>query len=318
MREAIIIEGLTRCFGQTTAIDRLDLRVGRGEVFGLLGPNGAGKTTTVRLLAGVLRASAGRAQVLGLDVATQAREIRSQVGVLTETPNLYESLTARDNLLLYGDLYGVPKDVLPQRVQDVLDEFGLSHRAEDLVGSYSKGMRQRLAITRALLHEPALLFLDEPTVGLDPAAARLVTDTIQELSRKDGRTVFLCTHNLDEAQRLCDRIGVIDQGRLLAVGAPRELARQLWQRVWVEIDLHGEPSAEVDQMVARMPTVLSRRMEGGRLLLEVADEEAIPEVVNAISGTRGRIYGVRAREHSLEEIYFEIQGGGRPTIGGRL
>ncbi len=317
MHEAIITQGLTRSFGETLAADQLNLRVDRGEVFGLLGPNGAGKTTTVRLLAGVLRASAGRAQVLGLDVATQAMEIRRRVGVLTETPNLYESLTARDNLLLYGDLYGVPKDVLPQRVQDVLDEFGLSHRAEDLVGSYSKGMRQRLAITRALLHEPALLFLDEPTASLDPAAARMVTDTIQELSRKDGRTVFLCTHNLDEAQRLCDRVGVIDQGRLLAVGAPRELARQLWQRLWVEIDLHGEPSAGVDQMVARMPTVLSRRMEGGRLLLEVDDEEAIPEVVNAISGARGRIYGIKAREHSLEEIYFEIQRGGRPTIGGR-
>ena len=318
MHEAIIIEGLTRRFSQIVAVDQLDLRVDRGEVFGLLGPNGAGKTTTVRLLAGVLNANAGRAQVLGLDVATQATEIRRRVGVLTETPNLYESLSARDNLLLYGDLYGVPKDVLPQRVQDVLDEFGLSHRADDLVGSYSKGMRQRLAMTRALLHEPALLFLDEPTASLDPAAARMVTDTIQELSRKDGRTVFLCTHNLNEAQRLCDRVGVIDHGRLLAVGAPRELARQLWQRLWVEIDLRGEPSAEVDRVVARMPAVLSRRMEEGKLLLELDDEETIPEVVEAISAAGGRIYGVRAREHSLEEVYFEIQGGGGPTIGGSL
>ncbi len=318
MHEAIIIEGLTRRFGQTLAVDQLDLRVARGEVFGLLGPNGAGKTTTVRLLAGVLNANAGRAQVLGLDVATQATEIRRQVGVLTETPNLYESLSARDNLLLYGDLYGVPKDTLPQRVQDVLDEFGLSHRADDLVGSYSKGMRQRLAITRALLHEPALLFLDEPTASLDPAAARMVTDTIQELSRKDGRTVFLCTHNLNEAQRLCDRVGVIDHGRLLAVGAPRDLARQLWQRVWVEIDLHGEPSAEGERVVAHMPTVLSRRVEGGRFLLEVDDEKTIREVVEAISAAGGRIYGVRAREHSLEDVYFEIQGGGGPTIGGSL
>ncbi len=316
MHEAIIIEGLTRRFGQTLAVDQLDLRVARGEVFGLLGPNGAGKTTTVRLLAGVLNANAGRAQVLGLDVATQATEIRRQVGVLTETPNLYESLSARDNLLLYGDLYGVPKDTLPQRVQDVLEEFGLSHRADDLVGSYSKGMRQRLAMTRALLHKPALLFLDEPTASLDPAAARMVTDTIQELSRKDGRTVFLCTHNLNEAQRLCDRVGVIDHGRLLAVGAPRDLARQLWQRVWVEIDLHGEPSAEVDRVVARMPTVLSRRVEGGRFLLEVDDEKTIPDVVEAISAAGGRIYGVGAREYSLEDVYFEIQGDVHPAIGG--
>ena len=310
MHEAIITEGLTRRFGETIAADQLNLRVHPGEVFGFLGPNGAGKTTTIRLLAGVLRADAGTAQVLGFDVATQATQVRRHVGVLTETPNLYESLTAKDNLLLYGDLYGVPKRILPQRVDDTLDEFGLAHRADDLVGAYSKGMRQRLAMARALLHEPPLLFLDEPTASLDPAAARMVTETIQELSAKEGRTVFLCTHNLDEAQRLCDRVGVIDHGKLLAVGSPRELARRLWQRLWVEIDLHGQPSAEVRQTLTRMPAVVSWSMNGGKLLLELDDEEAIPEVVAAISAAGGRIFGVRAREHSLAEVYFEIQGNG--------
>jgi len=308
--DVVAAEGLTRRFGETIAVDQLSLHVHRGEVFGFLGSNGAGKTTTVRLLAGVLRADSGSAQVLGLDVATQSREIRGQIGVLTETPNLYESLTARANLLLYGDLYAVPEEVLPQRVEAILDRFGLADRADDLVGSYSKGMRQRLAIARALLHQPTLLFLDEPTASLDPAAARMVTDLIQELSTEEGRTVFMCTHNLDEAQRLCDRVGVIDHGRLLAVGAPRELERQLWQRTGVEIDLHGQPSPEVNAVLEGMSAVLSQSMDGDRLLLELDDQESIPEVVAAISAAGGRIFGVRAREHTLEEIYFEIQDSG--------
>jgi len=308
----IITEGLTRCFGDIIALDQLNLSVRQGEVFGFLGPNGAGKTTTIRLLAGVLRADAGKAQVLGLDVVSQASQVRAQVGVLTETPNLYEPLTARENLLLYGDLYGVPTDTLAQRVDDILDEFGLGHRAEDLVASYSKGMRQRLAIARTLLHHPTLLFLDEPTASLDPAAARMVTETIQELSGKEGRTVFLCTHNLDEAQRLCDRVGVIDHGRLLAVGSPRELAGQLWQRLWVEIDLRGDALPKVDAALDRTAGVISRTGDRGNLLLELDDEETIPEVVAAISGAGGRIYSVRPREHTLEEVYFAVQGGARP------
>jgi ABC-2 type transport system ATP-binding protein len=316
MDEAILTEGLTRRFDGKVAVDRLGLSVQRGEVFGFLGPNGAGKTTTVRLLNGVLSPSAGKAQVLGLDVLTQSSEIRRQTGVLTETPSLYEALSARDNLLFFGDLYGVPEDKLPQRVAAILEKFGLRERADDRVGSYSKGMKQRLAIARALLHEPALLFLDEPTASLDPAAARMVMDMIQELSHNGSCTVFLCTHNLAEAQRLCDRVGVIDHGVLQAVGAPRELARQLWHGIWVEIDLRGEPPAQVREALQHLPAVRSHSTEKDRLLLELDDEESIPDVVAALSGAGGRIYGVIPREHTLEEIYFEIENQGLGNGGG--
>jgi ABC-2 type transport system ATP-binding protein len=315
MNEAILTEGLTRRFGEKVAVGHLDLRVERGEVFGFLGPNGAGKTTTVRLLNGVLNATSGSAYVLGLDVLTQGAAVRRQTGVLTETPSLYEALSARDNLRLFGDLYGVPEDGLPRQIEAILERFGLGDRAAERVGGYSKGMKQRLAIARAMLHEPALLFLDEPTASLDPVAARMVTDTIQELSHHESCTVFLCTHNLAEAQRLCDRVAVIDHGILQAIGTPRELARQLWHGVWVEVDLRAEPSDALCE-VLRTPAVRSHTMTEGKLLLELDDEDQIPEVVAKIAAAGGRIYGVMPREHTLEEVYFEIENKGHSNRGG--
>jgi len=202
-------------------------------------------------------------------------------------------------LATFGDLYGVPENTLPSRIEQVLEQIGLRDRGDERVGRYSKGMRQRLAIARALLHEPEILFLDEPTASLDPAAARQVTGMIQDLSQHSGRTVFLCTHNLDEAQRLCHRVGVIDRGVLRAIGTPRELAKQLWQGLWVEIDLHGEPSADVWQAIEQMPAVRRRRVEEGRLFLEMGQEDNIPDVVLAIASAGGRIYGVAPQQYSL-------------------
>ncbi|HHX64509.1 MAG TPA: ABC transporter ATP-binding protein [Chloroflexi bacterium] len=308
MDTVIATKGLTRSFGDNLAVDHLDLTVERGEVFGFLGPNGAGKTTTVRLLNALLKPSEGSAQVLGLDITTQGEEIRRQTGVLTETPSVYEALTARENLLFFGDLYGVPEDELPGRVNDLLEELGLGDRADDRVGTYSKGMRQRLVISRALLHRPALVFLDEPTAGLDPAAARMVNEMIQNLSHTEGRTVFLCTHNLAEAQRLCDRVAVIDRGALRAVGTPEQLARELWLGSSVEIDLRGEPPAEVLQALDRLPVASLREVRNGRLVVELDDEKNIPDVVTAIVIAGGRIHAVMPQQHTLEDIYFRIQG----------
>ena len=306
--EAVIVtEGLTRLFGTQTAVDALDLTVSPGEVFGFLGPNGAGKTTTIRLLNGVLRASAGRATVLGMDVAAQGEQIRRQTGVLTETPSVYEALTARENLAFYGDLYGVPADELARRSDEMLAELGLGDRADDRVGTYSKGMHQRLAIARALLHRPPLVFLDEPTAGLDPAAARMVTDMIQQLSHREGRTIFMCTHNLAEAQRLCDRVGVMDRGRLRAVGTPKALAAELWHGLWVEIDLHGEAVDAASTGATALSFVTGHRAENGKLLVEIENEARVPDLVAALAAAGARIYGVAPQQHTLEEIYFRIQ-----------
>ena len=315
MDPIIVTKGLSRRFDNQIAVDSLDLCVERGTVFGFLGPNGAGKTTTVRLLNGLLKPSDGQATVLGLDLATDADTIRRQTGVLTETPSLYEALTARQNLRFFGDLYGVDEGQLSKRVDAVLHEFGLADRADDRVGSYSKGMRQRLALCRALLHEPELVFLDEPTAALDPAAARMVTKVIQQLSQQQGRTVFLCTHNLGEAQRLCDQVGLINQGRLQAVGTPQELARDIWKGLWVEIDLNGSPSPLVVQAVQALNCVHEQESDEGAFRIHVDDVKNIPDVVAAIVRAGGQIYSVTPLEHSLEEIYFEIQGNQRAQGG---
>jgi ABC-2 type transport system ATP-binding protein len=220
----ITTESLTKKFGDITAVDHLDLEVAEGEVFGFLGPNGAGKTTTVRMLSCLIGPSSGSAVVNGHRLGVNDKEIRRSVGLLTETPGMYDSLSAEYNLDIYAHLYEVP-DVKGQ-VEKYLRMLGLWDRRHDEAGTFSKGMKQKLAICRALLHEPRLLFLDEPTAGLDPESARLVRDFITEL-RQEGRTIFLCTHNLDEADRLCDRIGVF-KSRLLVVDSPANLRRQLF------------------------------------------------------------------------------------------
>lgn len=304
----IVTDGLTRHFGRLVAVDHLNLTVYRGEVFGFLGPNGAGKTTTIRLLNGILRPTEGRAYVLGMDVSTQGDAVRRHTGVLTENPSLYEHLTARENLRFFGEVYGYPAERLAKRIEVVLDEMGLADRADEPVGTFSKGMKQRLAIGKALLHEPPILFLDEPTAGLDPAASRAVTAMIAQLSHQEGRTIFLCTHNLVEAQRLCDRVGVINRGILQAVGAPAELARQLWSGLRVEMDLRGEPSEAIRLAITTQEGVRQMSFVDGKVRLDLENEECIPDVVEAVVRAGGRIYSVMPMEHSLEEIYFEIQG----------
>src|ERR1043165_4698461 len=217
----IQISSLMRCFGEKTAVNQLSFDVQAGEIFGFLGHNGAGKTTTVRLLNGVLEPTSGEAYVLGLNPQTQGPALRARTGVLTETPSLDERLTARDNLSIYADLYNIPRSKVAGRVNSLLEEFELTDRADEKVAGYSKGMKQRLALARALLHQPEVLFLDEPTSGLDPVATRHVHTLVENLARREGCTVFLCTHNLMEAQKLCDRVAVMEQGRLVALGTPR-------------------------------------------------------------------------------------------------
>ena len=222
---------LSRRFGEVQAVDQLSLEVQAGEIFGFLGHNGAGKTTTVRLLNGVLEPTSGGARVLGLDPQTDGPALRLHTGVLTETPSLDERLTARDNLAIYAELYSLPRASASGRVDSLLTEFELADRAAEKVAGYSKGMKQRLALARALLHRPQVLFLDEPTASLDPLAARHVNTLVETLARREGSTVFLCTHNLVEAQKLCDRVAVMEQGRLVALGTPAELTRQLQSTV---------------------------------------------------------------------------------------
>jgi ABC-2 type transport system ATP-binding protein len=231
--------------------------------------------------------------------------------VLTETPSLDERLTARDNLSIYADLYNVPLGEVAKRVNSLLTEFDLADRADEKVGGYSKGMKQRLALARALLHKPAVLFLDEPTAALDPVAARYVNELVENLARREGCTVFLCTHNLVEAQRICDRVAVMEHGRLVASGTPAELTRQYVKRLDVDLEVDSAQSDLALQTLKEYPQLVigAPKCEKGMITMTLSGREAIPDVLSVLSQKGLRIYRLAPQEANLEEVYFAINGG---------
>jgi len=294
-------ENLSKTFGSVQAVQSLTLDVKEGEVFGFLGPNGAGKTTTVRMLTSLITPTSGRAMVNGFEVGTQDTEIRRTAGILTETPGLYDNLSAEFNLKIYAELYDVDN---PQgQVDRYLKLLGLWDRRHDAAGTFSKGMKQKLAIARALLHEPRILFLDEPTSGLDPEAARLVREFIAEL-RKEGRTIFLCTHNLDEADRLCDRVGVF-KSRLLVVDTPERLRASLFGR---KVVFHlTEANDDLSARVAKLPFVKEARAIENKLLVTLDDPERHnPDIVRTLVAAGASIRFVGELRHSLEDVYLQL------------
>ncbi len=306
----IQISSLTRRFGETNAVDQLTLDVQAGEIFGFLGHNGAGKTTTVRLLNGVIESTSGEAKVLGLDPQTQGPVLRARTGVLTETPSLDERLTARDNLSVYADLYNVPIADVSTRVNDLLTEFELADRADEKVGGYSKGMKQRLALARALLHKPKVLFLDEATSGLDPVAARHVNSLVENLARREGCTVFLCTHNLVEAQKLCDRVAVMEHGHLVALGTPAELTRQYVKRLDVDLEVDPAQMELILPIMQELPQLVIGpvKQEKEIFTLTLSGREAIPELLNTLVQKGLHVYRLAPQEADLEEVYFALHG----------
>ncbi len=297
----ILTEDLTKQFPSTLAVDSLSLHVAEGEVFGFLGPNGAGKTTTVRMLACLIRPTRGKAVVNGHTVGQDDTAIRQTVGLLTETPGLYDNLSAEYNLRIFAELYEV-KDVAGQ-VEKYLRLLGLWERRFEPAATFSKGMRQKLAIARALLHEPPVLFLDEPTAGLDPESARLVRDFIDDL-RQQGRTIFLCTHNLDEADRLCDRVAVF-KTRLLVVDTPARLRAQVFGRK-VVFHLQSLQPGWADQ-VGALPFVREARSVENKLLVTLDDPEAHnPDIVRLLVEAGAQVQFVGELRHSLEETYLQL------------
>jgi ABC-2 type transport system ATP-binding protein len=296
-------ENLTKKFSTTLAVDNLTLDIREGEVFGFLGPNGAGKTTTVRMLTSLIAPTSGHATVNGFTTGKQDTDIRRSVGILTESPGMYDNLSAEYNLLVFAKLYEV-KDPKGQ-VEKYLRMLGLWERRQDEAGTFSKGMKQKLAIARSLLHEPKILFLDEPTAGLDPEASKLVRDFIEELS-KQGRTIFLCTHNLDEADRLCDRIGVF-RSRLLVVDAPANLRRQLFGRK-VVFHLGGASTAMVSA-VSALPFAHEVKAVENKLLVTLDNpEEQNPHIIRALVGAGADVQFVGELRHSLEDVYLQLMG----------
>jgi ABC-2 type transport system ATP-binding protein len=283
------------------AVEGLTLEVQEGEAFGFLGPNGAGKTTTVRMLTCLIGPTGGRAVVNGFQVGREDTAIRQSAGILTETPGMYDRLSAEKNLTIFANLYGV-KDA-PGQVQKYLRLLGLWERRQDAVGSFSKGMRQKLAIARALLHEPRVLFLDEPTSGLDPEAAKLVRDFIEEL-KTEGRTIVLCTHNLDEADRLCDRIGVF-RTRLIAVDSPANLRQRLFGRR-VVFHMKRVDAAWVG-LVSRLAFVKEAQAVDNKLVIRLNHpEDENPVILRHLVEAGAEVQFVGELRHSLEDVYFQL------------
>ncbi len=297
----ISARGLTRRFGETLAVQNLSLDIAEGEVFGLLGPNGAGKTTTVRMLTALIAPTAGEAWVAGHRLGQDDMAVRRAVGLLTETPGFYGNLSAAFNLRLYADLYETPQPA--RQVEKYLRLLGLWERREDPVATFSKGMKQKLAIARALLHEPRVVFLDEPTAGLDPEAARLVRDFIANL-RAEGRTLVLCSHNLDEVERLCDRVGVL-KTRLLVVDTPANLRRALFGRR-VVFHLTGDAARWLTALDG-LDFIHERQAVDDKLLLTLDDPDGRnPLIVRRLVEAGAEIRFVGELRPSLEDVYLRL------------
>jgi ABC-2 type transport system ATP-binding protein len=291
---------LTRKFAKFTAVENLNLAVEKGEVLGFLGPNGAGKTTTIRMLAGIIAPTSGHAVVAGLRTEKSVEKLHEVIGLLTESPGFYNRLSAYRNLEYFAGFYtGIDA---PVQVVKYLKLMGLWERAADPVGAYSKGMKQRLALARALLPEPQVLFLDEPTAGLDPEAAEEVCGLIKKLSG-EGRTIFLSTHNLTEAEQLCRRIAIF-RTRLLALDTPQNLRQQMFQRrIVVRLE---KVTAEILESIKKLAFVKFVSQGNNRLNIELADTEELPELVQSVVQSGGRVLEVTEERHSLEEIYLNL------------
>jgi lipooligosaccharide transport system ATP-binding protein len=302
--EALVeARGLVKRFGSSTAVDGIDVRVERGETFGFLGPNGAGKTSTMRTIGCTSPASEGHLRVLGLDPATHGPEIRARLGVVAQEDNLDTELTVRENLLIYGRYFDLPRATIAERAEQLLEFVQLSDRAGSLVDPLSGGMKRRLAIARALVSQPEMILLDEPTTGLDPQARHLVWDRLHQLKRS-GTSFVLTTHYMDEAERLCDRLVIMDRGRIVAEGSPRQLIATHATRDVVELTFADE--ADLHRAAERSGAHGDRaEVVGDRVLIYTADGDA---AVERLGGDGLEPERTMVRRASLEDVFLILTG----------
>ena len=306
---SIETEGLTRRFGSLTAVDHLSFEVGEGEVFGLLGPNGAGKTTTVRMLACLISPSEGSAKVGGYDVGRDSLKVRQIVGILTENPCLYERLTAYENMDFFAEAYDL-SDVQEKRnrIRELLGFFELWERRNDKVATFSRGMKQKLAIARAIVHKPPILFLDEPTAGLDPESSKDIRDLMERLSRREKHTILLCTHRLEDAERLCSRVMIINRGKSVIVGTPDEIRDRIASQHALQVTLK-KLNQKIIEAVRETKQVREVNVDNSasRLIITLDDvKSATPEVVRSVVYAGGMVLSVNVLRPSLEEAYLKL------------
>ena len=308
MSEAVTIEALSKQLGGRQILSDVSFAVEQGDIFGYLGPNGAGKTTTIRILLGLLAPTSGRASILGEDISKD--EVRRKVGFVLESDGLYENKSAAENLEYYARLYGVPQPDL--KIASLLDLVGLKDRAKDKVGTYSRGMRQRLALARSMVHDPPLLILDEPTAGVDPSGQIEVREVILDMAHKEGRTILLSSHNLDEVQRICNRIALISRGEIRLCGELEELKRE---RSANEVDVKTSEAIS-DSLFAELQSLTDlglRERKDRTLTFAPRAGVRIPDVVRLLVNQGVEIEGVSRKEVSLEEIYSSMLKDAEPS-----
>lgn len=303
LKIAIEARDLTKQYGEFTAVNGLNLKVFEGEFFGLLGPNGAGKTTTVKMLTGLIKPTKGEALIMGANIMERPIDVKRIIGVVPEVSNIYVEMTAWENLIFAAELYDVPRDEAVERAKMLLEVFDLYDRRHDKSANFSKGMKRRLAIAMALIHNPKVLFLDEPTSGLDVQSTRNIREVIRRLN-KDGVTVFMTTHFIDEADNLCNRVGIINRGRLVALDTPERLKQTIGGRVGVEVVFQPTPNLE------ELKEIVSDVMKtGDKFIIHTEDPSTtISELVKLANSKEWKILSVRTLTPSLEDVFVRLTG----------
>jgi ABC-2 type transport system ATP-binding protein len=314
-QQAVIVEDLVKTFGPFTAVDRISFSVPRGEVFGFLGPNGAGKSTTIRMLCGIITPTSGRGSVAGYDILTESEEIKQRIGYMSQRFSLYEDLTVEENIEFYGGVYGVANARLAERKQWILEMANLTDRSRSLTGELAVGWKQRLALGCALVHQPPILFLDEPTAGVDPISRRNFWDLIYTVAGQ-GVTVFVTTHYMDEAEH-CDRLGLIYRGKLIALGSPQQLKERYAAGALLEV--HAHPIRQALDLLASEPAAREVAIFGAALHLVAESEAAAAQLRTALERGGVTVSRIEAIAPSLEDVFVslieqadEVSAGGRP------
>ena len=307
MDSAVEVKDLTKHYGDVVAVDSVSFLVPRGEFFGLLGPNGAGKTTTIRMLTGLTKPTSGTARVAGRDCIGEALAVKQRIGVVSEVSNLYNEMSAWDNLMFIGELYGVDRSDRVERAKQLLEAFQLYQRRNDHLARYSKGMKRRVRIAAALLHRPEVLFLDEPTSGLDVQSSRLIRSLVREFNR-EGVTVFLTTHYIEEADQLCDRVAIVREGKIVVEGSPEKLKSSLRDEAIVEVAFDRD-AANFESHLRADPSVKEVSRQGDKYQVRTIDcGIAIQEIVRFATSNRLQILSINTKQPSLEDVFLKHTG----------
>jgi len=308
MSYSIETEELTKRFNTNTVVDHVNLSIEKGEIFGLIGPNGAGKTTLIRMLTTLLQPTEGTAKVAGYDIREQPNKVRDNIGVVSQAMTLDVELTAWENMELHAKYFNIPKDIRRERIRELLDVVGLADKFDFSVGSFSGGMKRKLEIIRSLIHRPQILFLDEPTTGLDPQARNAVWEYLRKIHKEGNVTVMITTHYLDEAEVLCQRVAIVDYGELIALGTPLELKRKVMGGDVVEVEFDNLPDEALSTLQSSDFVLEVKKRENALTIVVKSGAEAVPRIVELVNGKGGKIHSVTLRAPTLDDVFLQYTG----------